>query len=221
MKSKEIGKALVLGGVSAIPFAGGIISNLIEVYMPESLRNRREVIVDNLEKTIAILEEKTRIDWEVEFKKDETQSTFLKYIKLAEQEHEKEKIQYFQNVFLNSIIIPIDYDRKCVFLNLTSELTSRHIKILKIMNDPPEHLRTKGITLSLTMGGLEHMLERSIEDYTKEKEFYKNIYEDLQNRHLLAKGGFGVTMSLNGILASRTTDFGSQYLKYLGNPQNI
>lgn len=221
MKNKEIGKALVLGGVSAIPFAGGIISNLIEVYMPESLRNRREIIVDNLEQTIANLEKKTNIDWDTEFKKDETQSTFLKYIKLAEQEHEKEKIQYFQNIFLNSIIVPIEYDRKCIFLNLTSDLTSRHIRILKIMNDPSEHLRSKGISLSLTMGGLEHMLERSVEDYAQEKEFYKNIYEDLQNRHLLTKGGFGVTMSLEGILASRTTGYGRQYLKYMETPQSI
>src|SRR5690606_32348975 len=112
----------------------------------------------------------------------------------------------------------LEYDKKCLFLNLTGDLTSRHINVLKLMNDPREYLKAKGITLSMSMGGIEHMFSRALKDYDDEKDFYQNIYEDLQNRHLLTKGGWGATMSLDGILTARTTSFGKQYLSYLQSP---
>jgi hypothetical protein len=220
LSKKEAGKAIALGLISTVPVVGGALSNLIEIYLPSSLKSKREKILDSLAIEMERVGEKISIDWDAEMKKEETQGLFLKFFRLTEAEVQTEKIHFLQNIFLNSIIVPIDYDKKCVFLDITSGLTVRHITVLKLMSSPSDFLKQKQAHLgSISMGGIDHLFDKAIDDYKENKDFYGIIYKDLQAKHLLQSGGWGVTMTLDGILSQRTTDFGKEYISYLENPK--
>lgn len=219
-KKEEISRALIKGTIEVLPYAGGLLSNILDVYLPQTLKSRREKIIEQL-----ALEIDQAIEADVTIEKsliyEENQTLLLKLFKLSEMELEENKIAELRNIFINSLFRQdIGIDKKGVFLNLASDLTLRHLIILKIMDNPLQALSEKGCALNITMGGIESLFNLLIEDYSSEAEFYKMIYENLQSYHLLAKGGLGVTMSAEGILSPRTTNFGKEFVSFLKTPNS-
>lgn len=214
---KKVARASISGALSNVPIVGGVIDSFIHEYLPNSLKTRRDKILEKIGCELETLLE-DNFTLEKSLKEEENVSLLLKMLKILEIESSEQKINHIRNIYINSLFDnSLDSDKKQIFMNLASELTVRHFHVLKIMNNPSKALEEKNKTLNLYAGGVESLFEVVIDDYTNNKDFYRIIYKDLVAKFLLA-GDLGGTMSASGIISSRTTDLGKLFVKYLSSP---
>ena len=63
--------------------------------------------------------------------------------------------------------------------------------------------------------GLKHVLTIAYPKLTNEEEFYNIIWKDLERAGMHNTGSLQTRMSANGLMQSRTTVFGKNFLKFI------
>ena len=129
---KNIGTA----AISAIPFVGGPLATIFDKYLPEYVQRRRNEMIDDIDNELKLLEERNS-----NFNTDSEKfiSTFIKCTKLSLEEHEKEKIEAYRNIILNSALPnESEFDESTLFINWIQELTIDEIRIIKAINSIDE-----------------------------------------------------------------------------------
>ena len=105
----------------------------------------------------------------------------LQTTQLALRTSEKEKIQYFKNVILNTAVDESpNITEVQIFLNFISNFTVWHIKILKLFDNPEDWFKKNGKSLPNYMAaGLSNVLEGAYPELTGKRELYDLIWDDL------------------------------------------
>ncbi len=217
-EAKTIGKAVVLGAIEIAP-GGSIVTRILDEYLPSSFDKRKNEFIDILDEKLTGLEDSV-----INKIKDDDSFVFFvaKILRKVCDEHERDKLEYFANLIVNTVLIEsIDYDKCIMFNNILGEFTSRHINILSILKSPKEALDDKGITLNISMGGVSCVFVKLVSDYETNMQFYQNVISDLYLRHLTILKDLGTTMSYDGVVTKRTTNFGDEFLQYIVNTTNI
>ena len=120
--------------VSAIPAVGSLWVTFYETYIKEPSSQRLHNFLEELVQKLLILEQ--QIDT-VSFVDNETfQTTFKKAIRIAECEHQQEKLEALRNAVLNSAIPnSFEDDIQAIFLRWIDEFTVSHIRLLRMLDD--------------------------------------------------------------------------------------
>lgn len=141
----------------------------------------------------------------------------LRTTQLALQTSEKEKIQYFKNVILNTAIDESpNITEVQIFLNFISNFTVWHIKILKLFDNPEDWFKKNGKSLPNYMAaGLSNVLEEAYPELTGKRELYDLIWDDLSRSGLHKTSGLHTTMTGSGLMVPRTTTFGKEFLEFI------
>ena len=132
--------------------------------------------------------------------------------------HQKEKLDAFQNVVVNSARgVDIEENLQLLFLNMVDELTPLHLRVLKYFDDPRKWLDEHGIKFSIYMGGASTGLEVALPELVGKRDVYDTLVMDLYNRGVVNhdKTTLHTMTSEAGILESRTTDLGKKFLRYI------
>jgi len=95
-----------------------------------------------------------------------------------------------------------------IFLNLIDSFTELHLRILKLFQnpDPPP---------SISVGGLNSVLEFNIPDMQGRRELYDQIWKDLYTRGLVNTNSLHITMTGHGLGQKHTTGIGDAFLKFI------
>jgi len=211
----DIAIGLVKAAVNAIPAVGGPLGSLMGDFIPTELDKRRDSLLLELEREFKRLENKINTET---LKKPYFISLFLQSFRSAMAAEEKEKLDCYKAIIINSALIQEpNIDEMKIMLRITDNLTPLHIKLLKIFIDPPEYLEEnpdiKTRFGNISMGGVSTLTSAALPNYSSD---LTNIAsKDLESMGL-ANGLSGkVTMTVHGILSSRITDFGKKYISFI------
>lgn len=106
-----------------------------------------------------------------------------------------------------------------IFINLIDEFTVWHLRILKLFQDPQKWEQQRRHDLhSMFAGSLSQILHKAYPELTDKRGLYDQIWKDLFTRGLVNTNSLHITMTGAGLMASRTTDLGNQFLKFIEAP---
>jgi len=224
-ENKTLGDAfhkVVHTGLGSVPLVGTPLAALFETIFTPPIEKRKEKWLKELAKVITEIQERVdNLDPEALSRNEVFISMVMKASQVAIRSHQEEKISALRNALLNSVLSNSpNEDIQAIFLNLIDEFTPWHIRLLSLVNDPAGWMKNNNVkNPSWSMGGVSTVIEFCFPDLRGEKEFYRLLIRDLQSAALIVQGQIlGVTMSGSGILASRTTDLGKQFLGYISKP---
>lgn len=141
-------------------------------------------------------------------------SAMMKATDIAIKTAEDEKRQYLASAVKNSAMASIDESVMMIYLDLLDKYTLWHIRILHLFRNPKafDQVYVDGIT----MGSASIVVEQVYPEIAKEKELLDKIVKDLQNDGMMSEGSYmHADMTANGVVASRITELGNNFLKYI------
>jgi hypothetical protein len=216
----DIAHKAVKAGLSLIPWVGGSAAEIFAAIMAPPLQKRRDQWIEDIAKELGDLRDKRpEINLDELLTSDKFITVVLHATQTALKNHQKEKLEALKNSILNAALrTDLDEDLQMVFMRYIDELTPWHLRILTYFQDPDGWLKVHGVMMSnLMFGGLKEGVYRAFSELKNEGELYEQIVADLKNRGLL-KGFSDGSMSMQGILASRTSELGSRFISFIQVP---
>ena len=212
---------MVKAAISAVPVAGGPAAELFSAIITPPLVRRRDRWVEEIAEAVEELQQRVEgLTPETLSQNDKFVSTLLHASQVASRNHQKEKLEALRNAVMNAALPKSpDDDTQQMFLNYVDDLTPWHLKVLALFNDPAAWGKEHGIRYpSWSAGGPSSVLEHSFPELQGKREFYDQLTRDLDTRGLLRADGIHTTMTAHGMFASRTTDFGKAFLRFVSKP---
>lgn len=203
--------------LGSIPVVGATASELLQLLVTPPLEKRRNEWMIEVGEKLKQLEQKEELDLIKLANNDVFIDVVLQTTHLALRTSEKEKIQYFKNVILNSAVEENpNITEVQIFLNFISTFTVWHIKILKLFDNPENWFKKNGKSLPNYMAaGLSNVLEEAYPELKGKRELYDLIWDDLSRAGLHKTSGLHTTMTGSGLMVPRTTTFGKEFLEFI------
>lgn len=114
---------------SAIPYAGGTLSFLLDKYIPSEAERKRNDFIMTLANDLEEMKEKIDVS---NLDTPEFYSIFTKLLKASMEEYRDEKITAFRNLTLNIILEPHKFNKLDFYTQLVISLVPDEIMILHI-----------------------------------------------------------------------------------------
>jgi len=205
-------------GLATAPFCGGIAS-LMSDYIPSSKMRRLEEFAEQLATDLNEL--KDRIN-QSKILSDEFAFIFEKCFRGVAENYQAEKLEAFRGILLNTAIgSSLSEDEKEFFLNLATNLSVLHIRILKFMAEPLSYLTAHGISPNRIQGGFSDFFPVAIPGV--DLEVIKSAFSDLHQYGFIStdKTIFVTMTSGQGLhlLGNRVTQIGKRFVDFCTRPQ--
>lgn len=218
----DIVHTVVKAAASAIPVAGGPAAVLFEEVFRKPIEARRQKWLEMLAEAVEELKSKVEKLGNKDLSENESFiSAVMQASQVAQRTHQDEKLEALRNAIQNAALPHApDEDLQLVFLRFIDELTPWHLRILDLLDGPGEWGRRNKINFpGWSMGGPSTVLEFAFHDLRGQRDFYDQVVSDLQVRGLISQGSFlHTTMTGGGMMASRSTSMGKQFLRFIRKP---
>jgi hypothetical protein len=216
----EISKAVL----SVIPSAGGPLVALFENIFTTPLNKRKQEWFEELAGVVTEIQDKLEGMTPEKLSQNEMFITAaLQASQIAIRNHKKEKIEALRNALFNSVqpTAPSE-DKQLIFLRLIDELTPWHLRLLGLLNDPRKWMEKNGVkNPGWGMGGVSTVIEHCLPELKANRDFYDQLIRDFQAGGLVGQGNFvHVTMTGGGLLESRTSGMGKEFIAFISKPNN-
>jgi hypothetical protein len=213
----DISYSIAKTALGSIPIVGAAASELLQLLVTPPLEKRRNEWMIEVGEKLKQLEQKEELDLTKLASNDVFIDVVLQTTQLALLTSEKEKIQYFKNVILNSAVEENpNITEVHIFLNFISTFTIWHIKILKLFDNPEDWFKKNGKSMpSYMAAGLSNVLEEAYPELTEKRDLYDLIWDDLSRAGLHKTSGLHTTMTGSGLMVQRTTPFGKEFLEFI------
>lgn len=134
---------------------------------------------------------------------------------------QREKLDALRNAVLNSALpSDLDSDYQAMFLRYVRDFTPSHLRLMKLLNDPPAWFAAHGIPCpNVSMGGLGVVIESGMPEMAGQKELYGRMFADLAAAGLSNTGELGTTMTGHGLTQQRSTETGRAFLRFITDPR--
>jgi len=220
----DIVHKVVKGGLSAIPFAGGLAAEFFDLVIKPPLSKRLDAWMESVTEGLKGLEEKVE-GFKVE---DLSQNemfitTFMQATQAATRNHQKEKLEALKNAALNAALpnAPED-DIKLIFLNFVDILTPWHLRILRFFNNPKEWLHNHEIKVDINDLPFGYssvkVLERIFPKLQNKGNFCEIIVRDLLTKDLLSGDAITRVLPEDHIFSPGTSELGKQFIQFITSP---
>ena len=209
-------------GLSAIPVLGGTAAEIFSAVIAPPITKRTVKWIESISERLKELE-KTVNGFKLEsLAENEVFTTVVLHAtQIAIRNHQQEKIEALRNAVINTAIgINISEDEKQIFLEYVDALTPSHLRLLEFLNNPTAYGQAHNVKYgNYTMASVSTILEEAFPEWKDKRGDYDLIAQDLYTRGLL--GGqvndihVGVSATDQGMYASRTTERGKRFLKFI------
>ncbi len=214
---EDIAYSVARATLGSIPIVGAVASELLQLLVTPPLEKRRNEWMIEIGEKLKQLEQKEELNLNDLANNEVFIDVVLQATQLALLTSEKEKNQYFKNAILNSAVDENpNITEVQIFLNLISNFTVWHIKILKLFDNPENWFRQNGKTMpSYMAAGLSNVLEEAYPELKDKRELYDLIWDDLSRAGLHKTSGLHTTMTGSSLMVPRTTSFGKEFLEFI------
>lgn len=217
-KAKDIAYSIVKAGLGAVPLAGSAAIELFMNMVTPPIEKRRIEWMHDIGERLAKMESQGDIDLSELQNNPEFIDTVIKTTQYALQTSEAEKIEYFRNALINTLIGESpEQSESQIFLNLLHSYTIWHVRILKLFDNPSQWFEINKIAppQNVMGGGMKIVLETALPELKGRTDFCNLVWEDLKRAGLHNSGSLGTMMTGSGLMQNRTTDFGRRFLQFI------
>ena len=217
----DIAHAIAKAGISGIPVIAGPAAEIFSLIIVPPLSKRRDKWIEGIAEDLKRLEEKVDGFKIEELSKNDAFITAVTHAtQVAIRNHHHEKLEALRNAVLNAALPNAsEEDLQLMFLEFVDSLTPWHLRVLKFLDNPKEWGRKHGITYpDWSMGGANAALEHAFPELRAKRQLYDIFVKDLYSRGLLSTDSLHTTVTGEGMLASRTTDIGKQFIAFVTSP---
>ncbi|MBX4258550.1 hypothetical protein KTC96_18920 [Clostridium estertheticum] len=218
---EDVVYTIAKAGISSIPIVGGAASEIFSAILTPPLTKRREKWLNEIAERLQALEENIP-EFKIESlsENDMFITCILQATQSAIRNHQQEKLIALRNTVLNAAITSsIDDNIQLMFIQFIDALTPWHLKVLDLFNNPLEWFNRNNVpTPNILMGAPAQILELAFNDLKGRRPFYDQIVKDLYSRGLMNTDSLHITMSGSGIIASRTSEMGKMFIRYITSP---
>lgn len=211
----------VKAGLSSIPLAGSVVGEFFSMIVSQPISKRRDEWLIRIKNELEELQQRIS-DFDINnlCNNEMFITALLQASQIAVRNHQDIKLLALKNAVLNSAIkINIDESMQLMYINYIDELTPWHLKILTFFKNPTEWFNENNKSIpSVYMGSPSQILEEAFDELNGRREFYDLIIKELYTKGLLNIDSVHTMMTSSGVFASRTTDFGTQFIKYITKP---
>ncbi|MEX1269480.1 MAG: hypothetical protein WEA56_10790 [Balneolaceae bacterium] len=201
-----------------VPMGSAAYELLTTIVVPLHEKKRREFIHD-LASRLKKLEDQGQIDFEELGRNEEFNTITTKAILLAQQNHQKEKIQALKNLVENTALKmstqKINSDIIEHYLNQIERFSDLHFLLLKTFESPIEIMKGIGRKTSFEFINLRMVFSKLHPELDSKKDYIQIIWKDLYNEGLVIKETMQHSVPVDGAIKSIVTDFGEGLLDYI------
>lgn len=216
--AREVGRAVV----SLVSAAGGPLQVAFENLFASPIERRKEAWLQQLADVVKEVEGRVAELTPEKLAQNEAFVTVtMQASQIALRNHQQAKLEALRNAVLNAALPnPPQEDEQMIFLRLIDQLTPWHLTVLSVLDDPLQWMTRHGVVNpGWGMGSTSTVLEHCLPDLRDQRDTYDQIVRDLQAEGLLGQGQFlHVMMTGGGMVASRTTDRGKRFIKFMTSP---
>ena len=197
--------------LSMIPVGGALITSVWDSIKSNCAQKRldewQNVIEERLSKVDESLE---NIGTNENFTSAMFQATELA-IKTAEN---KKRI-YLANAVSNSLTCTFEESIIMIFFDMIGKYSLWHIKILDYFQNPLKFEIAQKSKSTYMMGSPKTVLYDVYQELRDKDEYVNRIVKELYADGLMNTGGLDVIMTGDGMVASRVTDMGKEFIKFI------
>jgi hypothetical protein len=224
-RQRQVGEGFGEAALSMVPIVGGPLSVLWVQFVGAAYEKRRQAWAEEISEAVNDL--LARVD-NLEGEDLAANEQFLDALAYATSTAvttaHREKLEALRNAVLNAALpSDIDSDTQAIFLRHVRDLTPSHLRLLKLLSDPLAWFERRGIPWpnNIISGGLgKNVIEVGIPEFANRRELYDQLERDLTSAGLTNTGGLHTLMSANGLTASRASDMGEEFLKFISDPRD-
>lgn len=196
--------------VAQIPVGGALINNIWASLKTHAMKKRQEEWRDSVERRMSTLENTLENIGENEI----FASTIIKATESALKTAENEKREYLANAVFNSVNTTLEESIVMIYMDLIDKYTLWHIKILHYFKCPTAFEDVNADRYGMG-GALTPLYDHFPELKSVSKEIVDKIIQDLVADGMLQKFSWHGTMTGSGMVASRTSDLGNQFIDFV------
>lgn len=216
--ASDVAYGIAKAALSAVPVAGAPTAEVLGAIFGPPVERRREKWLGELVRAVTELQQKVADVTPEKLSENEAfVTTVMRASEVAVRTHEDEKIQALRNAVVNAALPDAPQDTlQQIFLNHVDNLTSWHLRVLAFFRDPRAWGRQHQIEYPhWTAGSPASVLEHSMPELVRRRDFYDQLVRDLEARGLFAGGGIHAMVTGEGMFASRVTPLGGQFLQFI------
>jgi hypothetical protein len=215
----DVAHTIVKAVISAVPYAGGPVAELLGLVFGPPLEKRQKKWVQDLADSVNEIQQKVAGLTAARLSENEVfVTTALHATEIAIRTHQQEKLEALRNAVVNSARPgPPDETLQQIFLNCVDTLTPLHLRTLSFLDDSELALKQLGQAPAtrLSWDTVESGLEQGIHEFIGRPELADQIVNDLQQRGFVKAGNMRMIMAFSGSSPSQTTRLGKQFLQFI------
>jgi hypothetical protein len=207
--------------VGSIPVVGSAATELFNKLITPPLEKRRNKWMKEIGESLSKLEEAGVITLDNLQGNDVFIDVVMQASTMAIRNSHEEKHEALRNAVLNSALPDApDESKQQMFINWIDELTSWHLRMLKLLSDPKKWYRDNNREAPVyhITSSLSQVLTNAYPELASQQEFYSQIGKELFAKGLLNTEGFHAMMSGSGAYEHRATNLGNEFLKFISAP---
>jgi hypothetical protein len=215
-----------LAVVRSMPVLGDAATELLNFVVTPPLEGRSNDWLNDLASDLGSLTARVdKLKVSVLSDNDDFLSAVAVAVGVATRSAQQEKRDMLRYAVLNAALghVP-NFDMQSVFIGYLDYLSPLHVQLLRVFSDPRAALSQAGSDLenSLYTGGApSRVVEELFTDLRDRRDVYDFLWQDLYQRRLVNTDSLHGMMSKEGMLASRTTQTGAQFLVFLSEPPEM
>jgi hypothetical protein len=218
----DVAYAVVRAGLSSIPAVGGAAVELFQFVLAPPLERRRDEWMEQVGEALRDLEANRGVKLEELQANDVFIDTALKASQIAFRNSQEEKRRALRNAIYNAALPnPPEQSLQQIFLDLIDSFTVWHLRILKLFDNPQQWARENNHRFpeAVISGSLaKDILESAFPEFRGKRTLYDQIWQDLYQKGLINTDSLHTMMSRQGLLAKRASDLGTQFLRFVEEP---
>ena len=207
--------AKIIAGI--LPMGSAAYELITTIVVPLHEKKKHEFIND-LATRLKRLEKQGHIDYEELAQSEEFNTIITKAILLAQQNHQKEKLEALRNITIHSAIdLPkglLEFDEMEYFLRILERITPTHIFLLKTFHDPnavPNERKAK-YTPNLPANS-EQLIKILYPELTKKMPLITQYWRELNGLGLLQGDTMAIGRHTKHKYQKLTTELGDRFLE--------
>ena len=219
--AKDIVHSAVRAGVSLVPVVGSPALEFFNSVLAPPVEKRRQEWMEAVADGLRQLEADGRVKLADLSDNEAFVSTVMHATQAAQRNHQQEKLDALRNAVLNSALPGAPDDSlQQMFVGWVDRFTEWHLRLLTFLADPPGWFRGNGrpVPQFMLASNMSQVLTDAFPALQAKRSFYDQIIRELIASGLVGDFTFHAVMSGGGWQASRTTEEGNRFLRFITAP---
>jgi hypothetical protein len=205
--------------ISFVPMVGSAGQVILNEYAGRRLADRRTAWLNGLSEKLSSLEAQIG-----DFAKLTSEDAFMDALttasQIADRTSRAEKLEVLRNAVVNSVMPDApDDDTQQLFFEMIDRFTATHVRMLKLLSDPPAWFERHGINRpDIYSGPKAAIVEAGMPELAGRQDLISRYAGALATAGLTSQPVTGM-MTENGLWARASTPLGTEFLAFVADPE--